>query len=243
MKKKTSTAVSVEVLAPTWQNDDFSPALVQWQRVNPALDSVGRILHFHQLALEAGKVSIAAALLVAIELHKVKAQHSKDWVAWCDANLKGHAIPFGYKTADRYLKALEKTVGKTTNLYLLANGSDDEKIQAVATYTKYTNYQSLYQIYQGEGIVAKSKMGGGRERAGRKRKDEAEEISENLDAAVNMPGLLAAAIKGPIETLWQLYKERDVFNRIDDETLGQAAGLLDELCKAATKALKSRVRS
>lgn len=242
MKKKTTSSVSVEVLAPTWQNDDFAPALVQWQRVNPALDSVGRILHFHQLALEAGKVSIAAALLVAIELHKVKAQHPNDWIAWCDANLKGHAIPFGYKTADRYLKALEKTVGKTTNLYLLANGSDDEKIQAVATYTKYTNYQSLYQIYQGEGIVAKSKMGGGRERAGRKRKDAAEDEAAALDEAANSSALLSAAIKGPVAEVWRLHQEKDVFSRIDDEILGEVAGLLNELCKAATKALKLRVK-
>lgn len=242
MKKKTTSSVSVEVLAPTWQNDDFSPALVQWQRVNPALDSVGRILHFHQLALEAGKVSIAAALLVALELHKVKAQHPKDWVAWCDANLKGHAIPFGYRTADRYLKALEKTVGKTTNLYLLANGSDDEKIQAVATYTKYTNYQSLYQIYQGEGIVAKSNLGGEREGAGNKKKNVEEKDSAALDEAVNSSGLLVAAIKGPVAEVWRLHQEKDVFSRIDDETLGEVAGLLNELCKAATKALKLRVK-
>ena len=245
MKKKTLTDVSVEVLAPTWQNEDFSPALVQWQRVNPALDSAGRILHFHQLALEAGKVSIAAALLVAIELHKVKAQHPNDWIAWCDANLKGHAIPFGYKTADRYLKALEKTVGKTTNLYLLANGSDDEKIQAVATYTKYTNYQSLYQIYQGEGIVAKSNLGGEREGAGKKKKNVEEKASAALDEAVNAPSLLIAAIKGddgPMKTLWKLYKERDVFNRIDDETLGYAVATLNDLCNAATEALKLRVK-
>ena len=244
MKKKTSTAVSVEVLAPTWQNDDFSPALVQWQRVNPALDSVGRILHFHQLALEAGKVSIAAALLVAIELHKVKAQHPNDWKAWCEANLNGHGIPFGYMTAHRYLQALEKTVGKTTNLYLLANAPDEEKMVAVANYTKYTNYQSLYQIYQGEGIVAKSKLGGKREGAGNKHKDEAEAIGEDLDAAVNAPSLLIAAIKGdkgPIKTLWKLHKERDVFNRIDDETLVYAVDTLNELCKAATTALKKRM--
>ena len=60
---------------------------------------------------------------------------------------------------------------------------------------------------------------------------------------VNAPSLLAAAIKGPIETLWKLWKERDVFSRIDDETLGHAAGLLNELSKAATKALKLRVKS
>ena len=165
-------------------------------------------------------------------------------MAWCEANLNGHGIKFGYKTADRYLKALEKTVGQTTNLYLLANASDDEKMAAVANYTKYTNYQSLYQIYQGEGIVAKSKLGGGDRGAGRKRKDEAEETGEALDEAVNAPSLLIAAIKGdngPLKTLWKLHKERDVFNRIDNETLVYAVDTLNELCKAATAALKKRM--
>jgi hypothetical protein len=115
---------------------------------------------------------------------------------------------------------------------------------AIEEYAAETDSKSLTELYCDLGIIKKtpSKMGGKREGAGRKRKDEAEEIGENLDAAVNASGLLSAAIKGPIETLWQLYKERDVFNRIDNETLGQAAGLLDELCKAATKALKLRVK-
>ena len=158
-------------------------------------------------------------------------------MAWCEANLNGHGIKFGYRTADRYLKALDKTVGQTTNLYLLANASDEEKMAAVANYTKYTNYQSLYQIYQGEGIVAKSKLGGTREGAGNKHKDEA----AALDEAANSPALLAAAIKEPVAAIWQLHQERDVFERIDDETLVYAVDTLNELCKAATTALKGRV--
>ena len=88
-------------------------------------------------------------------------------------------------------------------------------------------------------------MGGKREGAGRKRKDEAEEIGANLDEAANAPSLLIAAIKGdkgPMKTLWKLHMEKDVFNRIDDETLGYAVTTLNDLCKAATKALKLRVK-
>ena len=239
MKKKTTSSVSVEVLAPTWQNDDFSPALVQWQRVNPALDSVGRILHFHQLALEAGKVSIAAALLVAIELHKVKAQHPNDWKAWCEANLTGHGIPFGYSTAHRYLQALEKTVGKTTNLYLLANGSEDEKIQAVATYTKYTNYQSLYQIYQGEGIVAKSKLGGKREGAGNKHKDG--EVAAELDAIVKSESGNWAVAKSALDSLSRLDAEKDFLRILSTEHLVELTDLLSDLSKKAAKILSRRL--
>jgi hypothetical protein len=39
-----------------------------------------------------------------------------------------------------------------------------------------------------------------------------------------------------------LYKERDVFNRIDDKTLGYVVDKLNELCKAAKEALKLRVK-
>lgn len=45
-----------------------------------------------------------------------------------------------------------------------------------------------------------------------------------------------------MKTLWKLYKERDVFNRIDDETLGYAVDTLNELCRAATITLKLRVK-
>ena len=245
MKKKVKPSTEVvtpEVMAPscTWNDKTFMPALVSWRKVSPSLDSVGRILYFHQLAIESGKVSIAAALMVALELHKVRSQHQHDWMAWCEANLNTSEIEFGYKTAQRYLKALDKTVGQTTNLYMLANATDEEKMQAVATYTKYTNYQSLYQIYQGEGIVAKSNLGGGRENAGRKHKNAAADESAELDRIANNPALLFAAIKEPLATVYRVWREKDVFARIGDGELAQVAGTLAELSSAATAALKGR---
>jgi hypothetical protein len=118
---------------------------------------------------------------------------------------------------------------------------------AIEEYAAETDSKSLTELYCDLGIIKKtpSKMGGKREGAGRKRKDEAEEIGESLDEAANAPSLLIAAIKGdngPMKTLWKLHMEKDVFNRIDDETLGYAVTTLNDLCKAATKALKLRVK-
>lgn len=203
------------------------------------MEAAARINHWHEVAKQSSEMAIAAALNAGLELFKAKIDHPGNFVQWIESN-----CDFGKATAYRYLTLVQQAIS-ADKLPKIANGSDKMRQAAIEEYAAETDSKSLTELYCDLGIIKKtpSKMGGKREGAGRKRKDEAEKIGENLDAAVNTPGLLAAAIRGPIETLWQLYKERDVFNRIDDETLGQAAGLLDELCKAATKALKLRVRS
>lgn len=202
------------------------------------MEAAARINHWHEVAKQSSEMAIAAALNAGLELFKAKIDHPGTFEKWIEANCN-----FSRVTAYRYLSLVQQAIS-ADELPKIANGSDKMRQAAIEEYAAETDSKSLTELYCDLGIIKKtpSKMGGKREGAGRKRKDEAEEISEDLDAAANASGLLAAAIKGPIETLWQLYKERDVFNRIDDETLGQAAGLLDELCKAATKALKLRVK-
>ena len=201
------------------------------------MEAAARINHWHEVAKQSSEMAIAAALNAGLELFKAKVDHPGTFEKWLEANCN-----FSRRTAYKYLSLVQQAIS-ADKLPKIANGSDKMRQAAIEEYAAETDSKSLTELYCDLGIIKKTptNMGGKREGAGRKRKDEAEEIGEDLDAAANASGLLAAAIKGPIETLWQLYKERDVFNRIDDETLGQAAGLLDELCKAATKALKLRV--
>ena len=202
------------------------------------MEAAPRINHWHEVAKQSSEMAIAAALNAGLELFKAKIDHPGTFEKWLEAN-----CDFGRRTAYNYLKLIQQAIS-ADELPKIANGSDKMRQAAIEEYAAETDSKSLTELYCDLGIIKKtpSKMGGKRDGAGRKRKDEAEEVGEALDEAVNSSGLLAAAIRGPIETLWQLYKERDVFNRIDDETLGPAAGLLDELCKAATKALKLRVK-
>ena len=244
-KKSTAVAncdvITPEVLSPTWQNaKEFTPALIPLRDVSPSLNPIGRVLYYHQLTMEAGKASISAALMAALELYNLKSQHPNDWTEWCRANFANNSLGFSYETANRYLKTLSNTIGKGSNLYLLSHDSHEAKLAAVAQYTKYTNYQSLYQIYRGEGIVSTSKLGGKREGAGRKKKDAAAEERAELDAAANSPALLIAAIREPISAVYKAWRERDVFARIELKDLSLVAASLNELSVAATSALKSR---
>lgn len=202
------------------------------------MEAAARINHWHEVAKQSSEMAIAAALNAGLELFKAKLEHPVNFVQWIESN-----CDFGKSTAYNYLKLIQQAIS-ADKLPKIANGSDKMRQAAIEEYAAETDSKSLTELYCDLGIIKKtpSKMGGNREGAGRKRKDEAEEIGEALDEAVNSSGLLVAAIKGPVAEVWRLHREKDVFSRIDDETLGVVAGLLNELCKAATKALKLRVK-
>ena len=82
--------------------------------------------------------------------------------------------------------------------------------------------------------------GGAGRGQGRKPKDAAEEESAALDAVVNSPALLIAAIREPLATVYRTWRERDVFARIELGDLAQVTATLNELASAATAALKAR---
>ena len=243
MSKKN--AVAVQTVVPevvddiaTWQKDDFKASLVKWANPSPSLNSVGKIFFYHRLAMETGKVSIAAALMTAIEIYKAKLEHPGDFVAWCDSNLHDGKYSFGYDTANRYLKALSKSVGRSTDLYQLANDTQDAKVEAVFHYTKYTNYQSLYELYKGEGIVAKSKMGGPRDGAGRKRKDSQEALAA---AAEQQAAELGA--ESIVQRVGDLYTAAIIQGGIGNcksEDLKNIRDMLKHILGEAEEILKSR---
>ena len=239
MSKKNAVAVP-EVIddIATWQKDDFKASLVSWNNPSPSLNSVGKILFYHRLAMEAGKVSIAAALMTALELYKVKMEHPKDYIAWCDSNLRDGKYAFGYKTADRYLKALAKSVGRSTDIYQLANDTQEAKIEAVAHYTKYTNYQSLYELYKGEGIVAKSKLGGSRvkeaeangKKVGRPRKDD---MREAVQDAITDPARCFEEVDGHLTSLYEICVTKNGFGVMIRDDLKKAINTLNLLLTKA----------
>ncbi len=201
------------------------------------MEAAARINHWHEVAKQSSEMAIAAALNAGIELFKAKIDHPGTFEKWIEANCN-----FSRITAYRYLNLVQQAIS-ADKLPKIANGSDKMRQAAIEEYAAETDSKSLTELYCDLGIIKKTptNMGGKREGAGRKRKDEAASEAAALDEAANAPALLAAGIKEPVAAIWQLHQEREVFARIDDETLGSVAGMLNELCKAAAKELKRRV--
>lgn len=187
MKKAMTKVITPEVVysVETWKSNEFSSQLLDLKRPAPTLARSGRILFYHTMTMEAGKISIAAALMTALELHKAKLEHPSEFDSWCDANLRHGDIKLGRSTRYKYLAVLNKTVGRNVSIDELAQDTERGKLEAVATFTKYTNYQSLYQLYHEEGIVKPSNLGGSGRGQGRKRKEELSSAAGAAQAAEN----------------------------------------------------------
>lgn len=241
MKKSMTKAIAPEVVysVETWKSNEFSSQLLDFKRPAPTLDRSGRILFYHTMAMEAGKISIAAALMTALELHKAKLEHPSEFDSWCDANLRHGDIKLGRSTRYKYLAVLNKTIGRNVSIDELAQDTEQGKLEAVATFTKYTNYQSLYQLYHEEGIVKPSNLGGGGRGQGRKRKEELSSAAGAAEAAENA----GFAAQNALELIGKVYEAgviRQGFEAMDKSALKNAVESLKLALAEATKILKEK---
>lgn len=235
MKKDKAIAPEVVYSVETWKSDEFSTQLIDLKRPPATLDRVGKIMFYHTLTMEAGKVSIAAALMTALELYKAQGDHPREFESWCEANLQRGNIKIGRSTVYKYLAMLKKTVGPNCSLEDLSHDTEQGKLEAVATFTKYTHYQSLYQLYNGEGIVKKSKMGGDRPGAGRKRKEDLAAQAEQQAAELG-----AESIKQRVSDLYTAAIIQGGLGNCKNEDLAKVRDMFKLLLKEAEEILKSR---
>ena len=149
-------------------------------------------------------------------------------------------IEISRQTADKYIETFQKTVGvqrAAQQIPLEKKILKKELEAATIGMEEKTVRQAMIEI----GVIKRSGDWGGKDRGqGRKKKNEAADISAELDEVANSPALLIAAIREPISTVYKAWRERDVFAKIDMSDLAVVAASLNELATAATSALKAR---
>lgn len=219
----------------TWKGATFKPQLIQCPQPHEGLDAAGRIMFFHALSMEACKASISAVLFTALELYRQKLYHPGTFDAWCEMNLKHGSLKLSRPTVYRYLQLLGKTLGKNVNVDELAHDTSKNQIDAVTTFTKYTKFSSLNEIYSAEGIVSKTTMGGKRTGAGRKRKEELEASLKRQEEELG-----AESIRQRVADLFAAAVTGGGLGNCDDKDLESAVDILRQIVKIAEQILKSR---
>lgn len=160
-----------------------------------------------------------------------------EWYVLCET------IGISAETARRYIDFYHATVGAHLRAQgaahrLVDNLTDAMIEEACAGLESKTATGAMIEL----GIVKRpANWGGARENAGRKSKDDAAVEAAELDAVANNPALLYAAAKGPLDELWKLHRERDLFARLGDDELTEVVGVLADLSQAATAAQKLRL--
>ena len=194
--------------------------------------------YLHSYSVEASKRSAGAAILAGWVLSVARSTCAYgQWNAWLKNN-----VSFSEQTARNYLSLYAQTLGAQRAamrrpIALDVQPTEDE-LEAAA---HDVDGKALSSLYKSTRLMAVNPgHGGSREGAGRKKKDEAATVEEQLDEVANSPALLIAVIREPIATVYKAWRERDVFARIDMEDLAVVAASLNELATAATSALEAR---
>ena len=178
------------------------------------MEAAARINHWHEVAKQSSEMAIAAALNAGLELFKAKIDHPGNFVQWIESN-----CDFGKATAYRYLTLIQQAIS-ADKLPKIANGSDKMRQAAIEEYAAETDSKSLTELYCDLGIIKKtpSKMGGKREGAGRKRKEEQHDIQAEAAEIMQSPTLADGEADDLMQKLHQ-FDLRGAFELIETDRL------------------------
>lgn len=204
----------------------------------PGVETLGEKANFlHAYSIEASKRSTGAAILAGwvLSVARSTCAHGQ-WLGWLQQN-----VDFSERTARHYLTLYAQTVGarraEMRRPIPLTTPPTVDELEAAA---HDVDGKALSALYKSTRLIAAPANWGGAGRGqGRKPRDAEAEAAE-LDAIANNPALLFAAVKGPLDELWRLHRERDVFARLGDEELSDVVSVLKSLSDAATKALVAK---
>lgn len=229
-KSKTNLPATVAPIAP-----EVLPPLGDIEE--PDYNTPGERINYHVgMAQHHGRQALAHLILAGWELSKQKQTIGYGgWVEWCENNLS-----ISRHTADRYIMFFQKTVGEARNaaeIPLAKRPTAKELSAATVGLEQKSATRAMIDL-----DIIKRPAGWGGKRAGAGHPNKNADVAEaaELDAIANNPALLYAAIKGPLDAIWKLHSERDVFRRLGDDECREVAGVIFELNGICSKVLRSR---
>lgn len=191
----------------------------------PDADRAGRVLYYHELSRDAGRVSIMAAVAAGIELHRAKAEIAHgNFTTW----IKRHC-DFSQSTAYNYMALAESVVADA--LPEMLEAAEPPAIEALEQYTEPVEAKTLTQLYCDLGICNPGKVGGSRPGAGRPPKE------PDPNAAMNEALILADKLVGDL-SVWVLGD--DGFGNLPDDVLQQCVTILSDITKRGRDILSGR---
>ena len=204
------------------------------------VETLGEKANFlHAYSVEASKRSTGAAILAGWVLSVARSTCAYgQWMQWLEKN-----VSFSKRTADNYLSLYAQTLGAQRAamrrpIALDVQPTEDE-LEAAA---HDVDGKSLSALYKSTRLIkASDNWGGAGRNQGRKPKGEAATVGEKLDAIAQNETLLWQALKGALDTLVKMDSEKDIWNRLDDNHLATAVGILADVAKKSSNTMMKRI--
>ena len=200
------------------------------------MDAAARINHFHKISMQAGEVTVRAALEVGMLLFQEKVRRGGTFQAWVEQN-----CDFSKTTAYNYLNLLQRSIGSQNDLMQLSDMSAKKREATIDEFASTVESKTLTELMCDYGIITKSKsnLGGKREGAGRKRKEDLSSAAGAAEAAENA----GFAAQNALELIGKVYEAgviRQGFEAMDKSALKSAVEAMKLALAEATKILKAK---
>ena len=204
----------------------------------PGVETLGEKANFlHAYSIEASKRSTGAAILAGwvLEVARSSCAHGQ-WLGWLEKNVNFHR-----STATRYLTLYAQTVGarraEMRRPIPLTTPPTVDELEAAA---HDVDGKALSALYKSTRLIAASANWGGAGR-GQGRHAKSTDAAAELEAVATLEPALWAELRGALDDLVRIDADRDVFRRLSDDHLAQAARTLADLSQTAAAALQQRI--
>lgn len=213
----------------------FSTRLITITPVGDHMDSSSKINYYHEVSKQGAGLAIEAALRCGIELFKAKLEHVGTFEQWIEENCE-----FGRAMAYRYLQLVQKAVG-ADDLPKLADGSEKQRTSAIAEILADSDSKTVTEIFCEYGCLKKtaSNLGGKREGAGRKPKDD-QDLADAAEKISMSAELNKVALDGIITNLYRVGVAEGGFGSLGTDALKVVVTALKDTVRKAEEILKSR---
>lgn len=209
--------------------------LVTVEPPNAEMDLGKQIDYFQEIVKQSASIGCTAAVINGVLLVKAQFQHPKSFTDWLAANTS-----ISHSCSYNYINAAKRTMGTQLVAELAQRGTMEiaEKVQQAMVKLRLES-KPLTELYCDVGIVKRtpSNMGGRREGAGRKRKDDlAAELQKQEEE------LGASAVVNAAEAFYTQTVIQGGFGNCTDEQIKSILPAMRQIVKTAEEILKSRKR-
>ena len=212
------------------KNDNI---IVSVEPPNEQMDLGKQINYFQEIVKQSASIGCTAAVINGVLLVKAQIEHPKTFIDWLDAN-----TAVSQSCSYNYINAAKRTIGTQIVEELAKRGTMEiaEKVQQAMVKLRLES-KPLTELYCDVGIIKKtpSNMGGKREGAGRKRKEDLEASLKQQEEELG-----AESIRQRVADLYTAAVIQGGLGNCKNEDLAKIRDMFKMLLKESEEILKSR---
>ena len=212
------------------KNDNI---IVSVEPPNEQMDLGKQINYFQEIVKQSASIGCTAAVINGVLLVKAQIEHPKTFIDWLDAN-----TAVSQSCCYNYINAAKRTMGTQIVEELAQRGTMEiaEKVQQAMVKLRLES-KPLTELYCDVGIIKKtpSNMGGKREGAGRKRKEDLEASLKQQEEELG-----AESIRQRVADLYTAAVIQGGLGNCTDAQLNDVVKTLKMIFREGEEILKSR---